>query len=235
MGQCQPGCASCGSNSARGDAAPYLPHSGGHMAGHPPTRQVSEIRAGRGSTRGLKAAFHPLALARLGAVFIPETPEWKNERRQQPLPLLADSFSWPGLRRDRTGVSSPLAAPAESLQGWRAERAGCGEARHTLLGSASCCCCCEPAKPSIHSLRLALSLFSLILFTRVQPFARAKLSSDFITRGLFRLEHNFEDQGKRRPTQAEGPQSLVRRSVLRRETLTGRMYKMYWAKEYTRS
>lgn len=93
----------------------------------------------------------------------------------------------------------------------------------------------EPAKPSIHSLRLALSLFSLILFTRVQPFARAKLSSDFITRGLFSLEHNFEDQGKRRPTQAEGSQSLVRRGVLRRETLAGRMYKIYWAKEHTRS
>lgn len=86
LGQCQPECASCGSNSARGDAAPYLPHSGGFLVGHPLLDRF--LKSGRAEARleVLGAAFHPLALARLGAVFIPETLAWKNERRRHAPP-----------------------------------------------------------------------------------------------------------------------------------------------------
>lgn len=84
--RCQPECASCGSNIARGDAAPYLRHSGSRVMGHPLLDRF--LKSGRDEARleVLGAAFHPLALARLGAVFIPKTLAWKNERRRHAPP-----------------------------------------------------------------------------------------------------------------------------------------------------
>lgn len=182
----------------------------------------------------------------LGPPFIPSLwPGWGqfSFRRPQRGRMKGDSSPSPSLPIPSRGPdcgaielgSPPLLRPQRSPFRGGGQNAQAAERQGTYSWAAPPAASYEPAKPSIHSLRLALSLFSLSLFTLVQPFARAKLSSDFITRGLFSLQHNFEDQGSRRPTQAEGPQSLVRRSVLPREALTGRMYKIYWAKEHTRS
>lgn len=59
IGQCQLGCAPCGSDSTRGDAAPYLPYLGGRVAGHP--------RLGRFPKSGRDEA----RLVVLGPPFIP--------------------------------------------------------------------------------------------------------------------------------------------------------------------
>lgn len=167
MGRCQPECASCGSNSARGDAAPYLPHSGDLMVGHPLLDRF--LKSGRDEARleVLGAAFHPLALVRLGAVFIPETQAWKNERRRHAPPPPRLSF----LAAGDCGAIEPWSPPLLSSQscpfwGRRAELRLWRQGTHSWAAPPAAYD--EPTKPSIHS-NLRFPLFPLVLFTLVLP------------------------------------------------------------------
>lgn len=159
LGHCQPECASCRSNNARGNPAPYLPHSGGLVVGHPLLDRF--LKSGRDEARleVLGAAFHPLALARLGAVFIPETQAWKNERRRHAPPppclslLAAGDCGWIEPRLAFLLRSQPC-----PFWGRRAELRLRRQGTHSWeVGSASCCL--RRAHETIHSFKFELAFF----------------------------------------------------------------------------
>lgn len=144
-----------------GRRCPLSPAFGRPHGGTPPPRLVSKIRAGQRSPRGPRAAFHPLAQTRLEALFIPETPAWKNERRQ-PHPSSPYPFSRSGQRRSNWGRLASC-RPSHLPLGM-ADRARAAERQD------SASCCLWLAREIIHSFKLALS--SLVLFTFVQPLPR---------------------------------------------------------------
>lgn len=171
-----------------------LPPAFGRPHGRTPPRLGRFPKSGRDEAR----------LEVLGPPFIPSLwPGWGqfSFRRPQRGRMKGDSSPSPSLPIPSRGPdcgtielgSPPLLRPQPSPFRGGGQNAQAAERQGTHSWAAPPAACYEPAKPSIHSLRLALSLFSLILFTRVKPFARAKLSSDFITRGLFSLQHNFEE------------------------------------------
>lgn len=158
--------------TARGVTLPLTsPHWDGRVAGHPWPGPVSEIRAGRDLTRGLRAAFHPLALARLGAVFIPETPAWKNAKGQHAPPpprrFLFEARIEPG--------SPPFLRPQPSLFRGGGPNAPAPERQGTHSWAAPPAASCEPAKSSFHSLRLAPSSFRKFYLHLCSPLPAASM------------------------------------------------------------
>lgn len=111
-----------------GRRCPLSPVFGWPGGGTPPARPVSQIWAGRGSTSGPRAAFHPFARPGWGQFSFRRPQRGRVKGDGTPLPLLAYAFSRSERRRDRTGVAKPPCGPSLVPSGGE-QNAGCREAR----------------------------------------------------------------------------------------------------------